>query len=49
MKTRIRILGLGPVGSYFRGLLVKAYFKSDIIEIVFVARGETQKAFSQNV
>ena len=49
MKTRIEILGLGRVGGYFRRLLTKAYFKSDIIEIVFVARGETQKAFSQNV
>jgi 2-dehydropantoate 2-reductase len=40
MKTRIGILGLGGVGGYFGGLLAKAYFESDAIEI---ARGETQK------
>ena len=48
MKTRIGILGLGGVGGYFGGLLAKAYFESDIIEIVFIARGETQKAIAQN-
>lgn len=48
MKTRIGILGLGGVGGYFGGLLAKAYFHSDAIEIIFIARGETQKAISQN-
>jgi 2-dehydropantoate 2-reductase len=48
MKTRIGILGLGGVGGYFGGLLAKAYFESDTIEIVFIARGETQKAIVQN-
>jgi 2-dehydropantoate 2-reductase len=48
MKTRIGILGLGGVGGYFGGLLAKAYFLSDIIEVVFIARGETQKAIAQN-
>ncbi|MFV8372112.1 ketopantoate reductase family protein [Flavobacterium sp. LB2P74] len=48
MKTRIGILGLGGVGGYFGGLLAKAYFDSDAIEIVFIARGETQKALAQN-
>ncbi|MFV5703440.1 ketopantoate reductase family protein [Flavobacterium sp. XS2P12] len=48
MKTRIGILGLGGVGGYFGGLLAKAYFESDTIEIVFIARGETQKAVAQN-
>ena len=48
MKTRIGILGLGGVGGYFGGLLAKAYFESDAIEIVFIARGETQKAIAQN-
>jgi 2-dehydropantoate 2-reductase len=41
MKTRIGILGLGGVGGYFGGLLAKAYFESDTVEIVFIARGET--------
>ena len=48
MKTRIGILGLGGVGGYFGGLLAKAYFESDAIEIVFIARGETQKAIDKN-
>ena len=45
---RIGILGLGGVGGYFGGLLAKAYFKSDEVEIVFIARGETQKAIAEN-
>nr|WP_315167419.1 2-dehydropantoate 2-reductase [uncultured Flavobacterium sp.] len=48
MKTRIGILGLGGVGGYFGGLLAKAYFESDAIEIIFIARGETQKVIAQN-
>jgi 2-dehydropantoate 2-reductase len=48
MKTRIGILGLGGVGGYFGGLLAKAYFDSEAIEIIFIARGETQKAIAQN-
>jgi len=48
MKIRIGILGLGGVGGYFGGLLAKAYFKSEIIEVVFIARGETQKAIAEN-
>ncbi|TRW99887.1 ketopantoate reductase family protein [Flavobacterium gawalongense] len=48
MKTRIGILGLGGVGGYFGGLLAKAYTQSEAIEIVFIARGETQKAIVQN-
>ncbi len=48
MKVRIGILGLGGVGGYFGGLLAKAYAKSDAIEIVFIARGETQKAIKKD-
>ena len=48
MKTRIGILGLGGVGGYFGGLLAIAYYESDAIEIVFIARGETQKAIAKN-
>ena len=48
MQTRIGILGLGGVGGYFGGLLAKAYFKSNEIEIIFIARGETQKVISQS-
>lgn len=48
MKTRIGILGLGGVGGYFGGLLAKAYAHSEFIEIIFIARGETQKAILAN-
>lgn len=48
MKTRIGILGMGGVGGYFGGLLAKAYFESDSVEIIFIARGGTQKAIAQN-
>jgi 2-dehydropantoate 2-reductase len=46
MLTRIGILGMGGVGGYFGGLLAKAYAESDQFEIVFIARGETQKAIT---
>jgi 2-dehydropantoate 2-reductase len=48
MKTRIGVLGLGGVGGYFGGVLAKAYADSETIEIVFIARGETQKVISNN-
>ena len=48
MKIRIGILGMGGVGGYFGGLLAKAYSESDKIEIVFIARGETQKVIRNN-
>ena len=48
MKTKIGILGLGGVGGYFGGLLAKAYFDSNAIEIVFIARGDTKKAIAEN-
>lgn len=48
MKTRIGILGLGGVGGYFGGLLAKEYAESNTIEIIFIARGETKKAVTQN-
>jgi 2-dehydropantoate 2-reductase len=48
MKTRIGILGMGGVGGYFGGLLAKAYAKSDSVEIIFIARGGTQKTITQS-
>lgn len=47
-QTRIGILGMGGVGGYFGGLLANAYSKSDDIEIIFIARGETQKVIAEN-
>lgn len=48
MQTRIGILGLGGVGGFFGGLLAKAYEESEQIEIIFIARGETQKAIAES-
>ena len=48
MKTRIGILGMGGVGGYFGGLLAKEFYQSDSVEIVFIARGETQKEIANN-
>jgi 2-dehydropantoate 2-reductase len=48
MKTRIGILGLGGVGGYFGGLLAKDYTKSNTVEIIFIARGETQKSIIES-
>ena len=48
MKTRIGILGLGGVGGYFGGLLAQAYSKSNTVEIIFIARGETQKSIIES-
>lgn len=48
MKTRIGILGMGGVGGYFGGLLAKAYAESDAVEIIFIARGKTQKTIAQD-
>jgi 2-dehydropantoate 2-reductase len=45
---KIGILGIGGVGGYFGGLLAKAYYKSDDVEVIFIARGETQKAIAEN-
>lgn len=48
MQTRIGILGLGGVGGYFGGLLAKEYAQSKTIEIIFIARGETQRNIAKS-
>jgi 2-dehydropantoate 2-reductase len=48
IQARIGILGLGGVGGYFGGLLAKAYAESDQLEIIFIARGETQRVISES-
>jgi len=42
-KTRIAILGMGGVGGYFGGMLAKKYSHSDAYEIIFIARGASEK------
>lgn len=48
MQTRIGVLGLGGVGGYFGGLLAKEYAKAETFEIIFIARGETQKNIKES-
>jgi ketopantoate reductase len=49
-ENKIGILGLGGVGGYFGGLLAKAYFESDAIEIVFlhVAKKSNSQKWIEN-
>lgn len=46
-KTRIAILGIGGVGGFIGGLLAKKYSGSSDVEIIFIARGENQKAIRE--
>lgn len=48
MQKRIGILGIGGVGGYFGGMLAKAYQNSEEVEIIFIARGDTQKNIALN-
>ena len=45
--TRIGILGIGGVGGFLGAKLAIKYAASDDVEIVFIARGENQKAIQQ--
>jgi len=47
-KYRIAILGLGGVGGYFGGKLAARCAQSDEVEIIFIARGENEKAIRSN-
>lgn len=42
-KIKIIVAGIGGVGGYFGGLLAKAFFMSEKVEIYFLARGEHLK------
>jgi 2-dehydropantoate 2-reductase len=48
MKTRIGVLGIGGVGGYFGGQLAEVYADSEWVEIIFIARGITQKNIVAN-
>jgi 2-dehydropantoate 2-reductase len=41
-KTKIAVLGLGGVGGYFGGYLARHFEKSNIIDIIFIARGDNK-------
>lgn len=45
---RIAIAGIGGVGGYFGGMLAKHFQHSEEVEIVFIARGENEKAIREN-
>jgi 2-dehydropantoate 2-reductase len=47
-KTTIIIAGIGGVGGYFGGLLAKQFYRSDNIEVDFIARGENLATIQKN-
>jgi 2-dehydropantoate 2-reductase len=47
-KYRIAVLGIGGVGGYFGGKLAECFADSDEVEIIFIARGESAKAITNN-
>lgn len=47
-KFRIAILGIGGVGGYFGGKLAVHFADSEDVEIIFIARGENEKAIKKN-
>lgn len=47
-KTRIGVLGIGGIGGFVGGLLAKHFQGNPEVEIIFICRGETLKAISEN-
>lgn len=47
-KSKIAILGIGGVGGYIGGKLAARYANSNDVEIIFIARGENEKAITSN-
>ncbi len=47
-KFKIVILGIGGIGGYVGGKVAAQYFRSPDVEIIFVARGENEKAIKAN-
>jgi 2-dehydropantoate 2-reductase len=47
-KTRIGILGIGGVGGFIGGKLALKYTGSATTEIIFIARGATEKVLKEN-
>ncbi|MFZ1678010.1 MAG: 2-dehydropantoate 2-reductase, partial [Saprospiraceae bacterium] len=45
---KIAISGIGGLGGFFGGLLAKQYKDSKDVEIIFLSRGENEKAIRQN-
>ena len=47
-KVRVGILGIGGVGGFIGAPLVQHFTNSDDVELIFICRGETQKAIKNN-
>ncbi|MEP6793857.1 MAG: 2-dehydropantoate 2-reductase [Saprospiraceae bacterium] len=45
---KIAISGIGGLGGFFGGLLARHYLDSKDVEIIFLSRGENEKAIRQN-
>ncbi len=47
-KYKIVIIGIGGVGGYYGGKLAGYYASSDEVEVIFISRGENEKAIREN-
>lgn len=47
-KFKIAVLGIGGIGGYFGGKLAAHFADSESVEIIFIARGENEKAIKNN-
>jgi len=47
-KYKIVVLGIGGVGGYYGGRLAGYYANSDDVEVIFISRGENEKAIKEN-
>jgi 2-dehydropantoate 2-reductase len=47
-KTKIAIAGMGGIGGYLGGKLAHYYADQDLIDIIFITRGETLKQIKQS-
>jgi 2-dehydropantoate 2-reductase len=46
-KMKIAVLGMGGVGGYYGGKLAAHYHRSDHYEIIFIARGESERVIRE--
>lgn len=47
-RFRIAIFGVGGVGGYIGGKLAAHYSDSEDVEVIFIARGENERAIKSN-
>jgi 2-dehydropantoate 2-reductase len=47
-NIRIGIIGIGGTGGFFGGKLAQFYQANDVVDVVFIARGNTKEAIRRN-